>query len=50
MSGQPTEAERVAALQQQAAADYARYQATRASATQADIQARINGNQQAGTR
>lgn len=44
---QPTEAERVAALQAQAAADYAHYQATRTTAAQADIQARMHGNEQA---
>ena len=50
MSEQPTEAERVAALQAQAAADYAHYQTTRTAARHADTQARINGNQQAGSR
>lgn len=51
---QPTEAERVAALQQQAAADYAQAQAQRAAnetaaATQL-AQARIHAQEAAGAR
>jgi hypothetical protein len=50
----PTEAERVAALQREAAATYARAQQQRAANAAAArtqlAQARTHGNQQAGTR
>lgn len=49
-SQQPTEAERVAALQQQAAADYARAQAAQAAARDQLALARAHGNEQAGNR
>lgn len=50
MSGQPSEADRVAALQAQAAADYARAQAQQDAARQQLAFARIHGNQAASTR
>ncbi|MDX3681388.1 hypothetical protein [Streptomyces scabiei] len=49
-SPQPSPAERIAALQQQAADDYARYQAQRADARDQLAFARIHGNEQAGNR
>lgn len=50
MSGQPTEADRVAQLQAQAAAARAQAQAQQAAARDADTHARIHGNEAAGTR
>jgi len=50
VSQQPAEAERVAALQQQAAADYARAQQQQDAARQQLVLARIHGNEAASTR
>jgi NOL1/NOP2/fmu family ribosome biogenesis protein len=51
MAAEPTEAERVAELHQQAAADYARAQdaATQAAARDQLALARAHGNESAGT-
>lgn len=51
MSSEPTEAERVAALQKQAAADYATAQnpAQQAAARDQLAEARAHGNEQAAT-
>lgn len=50
MSTQPTEAERVAALQAEAAAAYAAAQAQQDAAREQLAFARIHGNEAAGTR
>lgn len=52
MTAQPTEAERVAALQREAAATYARAQQQRQQAAARDqlALARAHGNQQGGVR
>lgn len=50
MTAQPTEAERVAALQAEAAASYAAAQARQAAARDQLALARAHGNQQGGTR
>lgn len=50
MTAQPSEAERVAALQREAAATYARAQAAQAAARDQLALARAHGNQQGGVR
>lgn len=50
MSGQPSEADRVAALQAQAAADYAAAKQQQQAAAEQLAFARIHGNEAAGAR